>query len=41
MNLREKEYYLTDEGRALLHSITRQLKKREGEHGRANHRAVP
>jgi DNA-binding MarR family transcriptional regulator len=28
MNLREKEYYLTDTGRALLHSITRQLKKR-------------
>jgi hypothetical protein len=28
MNLREKEYYLTDRGRALLHSITRQLKKR-------------
>jgi hypothetical protein len=28
MNLRAKEYYLTDKGRALLHSITRQLKKR-------------
>ena len=27
MNLREKEYYLTDKGRTLLHSITRQLKK--------------
>jgi hypothetical protein len=25
MNLREKEYFLTDKGRALLHSITRQL----------------
>ena len=28
MNLREKEYFLADKGRALLHSITRQLKKR-------------
>ena len=29
INLREKEYYLTDKGRALLHSIMRQLKKGE------------
>lgn len=28
MNLREKVYFLTDKGHALLHSVTRQLKRR-------------